>query len=39
MDIRIVECNRCKHKWATKINPKYCPKCKSPYWNKKRVRK
>ena len=39
MDIRIVECNRCNHKWATKREPKNCPSCKSPYWNKERVRK
>ena len=39
--IRILNCNRCKHEWATrnKKDPKYCPKCKSPYWNKPRIRK
>ena len=34
-------CNRCNHKWVPRSEniPKVCPKCKSPYWNKKRVRK
>ena len=38
--IRIVECNRCGYKWATRLDrePKCCSKCKSPYWNKERVR-
>lgn len=31
-------CLRCEKTWAPRINklPKYCPKCKSPYWNKSR---
>jgi predicted Zn-ribbon and HTH transcriptional regulator len=32
-------CERCGHKWAPrniKEEPKVCPKCKSPYWNKPR---
>ncbi|MGD1838471.1 MAG: hypothetical protein ACPKPY_10495 [Nitrososphaeraceae archaeon] len=42
-----LECNRCNYKWYPRINPdgkvsvpKNCAnrKCKSPYWNKKRVR-
>lgn len=39
-NIRIVQCNRCKHQWATrnKNNPKWCPKCKSPYWCRDRIR-
>lgn len=34
------KCNRCGHKWVPRENaePKVCPYCKSPYWNKKRVR-
>lgn len=33
-------CNRCGNRWHSKIrNPKMCPHCKSPYWNKKRIRK
>jgi len=36
-----LECNRCGHSWYSRTpnEPKVCPKCKSPYWNKKRVRK
>jgi len=38
--IAYVECNRCHHKWvARKSVIIACPKCKSPYWNKERVRK
>ncbi len=31
-------CFRCYHNWKKRkeTNPKYCPKCKSPYWNKPR---
>jgi predicted Zn-ribbon and HTH transcriptional regulator len=31
-------CERCGHKWVPRHNvePKVCPKCKSPYWNKPR---
>lgn len=35
------ECNRCDHIWySTTPDPKTCADkdCKSPYWNKKRVR-
>ena len=34
-------CNRCGHEWVPRENgePEVCPKCKSPYWNKVRVRK
>ncbi len=33
-------CNRCGHTWVPRENeePKVCPNCKSPYWNKERVR-
>lgn len=33
-------CNRCKHSWwqRTPESPRSCPKCKSPYWNKARIR-
>lgn len=33
-------CNRCGHVWVPRENaePKVCPHCKSPYWNKARVR-
>lgn len=31
-------CFRCYHNWHKRKenNPKYCPKCKSPYWNRPR---
>lgn len=34
------KCERCNHSWFPRMNakPKFCPKCKSPYWNKKRIR-
>ena len=33
------KCNRCKYEWISKKKkPKTCAKCRSPYWNKKRVR-
>jgi DNA-directed RNA polymerase subunit RPC12/RpoP len=38
---RIRKCTRCKHEWAKRANgpePKKCPNCNSPYWNKKRTR-
>jgi hypothetical protein len=38
-----LKCNRCGHEWIPRDEkpPKVCPnpKCKSPYWNKERVRK
>jgi len=32
------KCNRCGHSWIPRIEkePKNCPKCNSPYWNKER---
>jgi hypothetical protein len=36
------ECNRCDYIWYSRTSdPKTCASitCKSPYWNKKRVRK
>ena len=30
------QCERCAHRWVPRdddIEPKVCPKCKSPYWN------
>jgi predicted Zn-ribbon and HTH transcriptional regulator len=33
------QCERCGHKWVPRdiqIEPRVCPKCKSPYWNIKR---
>ena len=38
--IRVLNCNRCLHEWATRReqDPKVCPKCHNPYWDKERVR-
>src|SRR4029077_14930268 len=34
-------CLRCEHTWLRRVvtEPRMCPKCKSQYWNKARVRK
>ncbi|HEV2192770.1 MAG TPA: hypothetical protein VGR54_04020 [Nitrosopumilaceae archaeon] len=31
-------CQRCYHAWYPRDNeePRVCPKCKSPYWNRSR---
>ena len=37
----IHNCNRCHYQWSGKLkNPKTCanPKCRTPYWNKPRIR-
>ena len=33
-----LKCGRCNHQWVQRATllPKVCPKCKSPYWNKRR---
>jgi hypothetical protein len=35
------KCKRCNYTWVPrkKQKPVQCPECKSPYWNKKRVKK
>lgn len=33
------KCERCEHEWVPReieTEPRVCPKCKSPYWNKPR---
>ena len=38
------ECERCGYRWAprdgtgyrTKVDPRTCARCKTPYWNKRR---
>ena len=33
------KCERCGHKWIPRentIEPRVCPKCKSPYWDRPR---
>ena len=33
-------CLRCGHTWVKRIEkPKFCPKCRSPYWDTPRIRK
>ena len=34
-------CLRCTHTWIPRkpVEPKFCPKCRSPYWNKPRTKK
>jgi predicted Zn-ribbon and HTH transcriptional regulator len=34
-------CLRCGHRWHPRkdASPLRCPKCKNPYWNRKRERK
>lgn len=39
--IHTLQCTRCGNVWAPRSFdqlPRYCPSCKSPYWNKTRVR-
>ena len=35
-----LNCKRCDYKWypRTVKEPKNCPKCNSPYWNKERIK-
>ena len=33
-------CERCGHEWVSRTgdqDPRVCPKCKSPYWDKRRT--
>lgn len=32
------KCERCGHKWIPRNeeNPRVCPRCKSPYWDRPR---
>ena len=34
-------CLRCNHEWIPRtkvdVRPTTCPKCKSPYWDKKKI--
>jgi rubrerythrin len=38
--VRFWVCERCQHEWLPRQQgdpePKVCPKCKSPYWNRPR---
>ncbi len=34
------KCERCGHGWTPRQREiKVCPKCKSPYWDRKRIKK
>ena len=34
-----LKCSRCGHEWQPrKEEVVICPKCKTPYWNKKRIK-
>ena len=40
--ITIEGCERCGYKWIPRNkeeNPRVCPKCKSPYWDKPKKKK
>lgn len=39
--IRPMICSRCGYDWMprTAARPTVCPKCKSPYWDKKKLKK
>lgn len=40
MKIKKVMCKRCGHEWVPRQSEiRTCPKCKSPYWDRKRKRK
>jgi predicted Zn-ribbon and HTH transcriptional regulator len=38
MELPVLECKRCKHKWHPRAEklPDVCPKCKTRYWNSER---
>ena len=38
VELPTMRCLRCGHVWIPRKpkEPKWCPKCNSPYWNKKR---
>jgi predicted Zn-ribbon and HTH transcriptional regulator len=38
--IKGFKCKRCGHEWKPKVkNPVQCPKCRSPYWDRERIKK
>jgi Zn finger protein HypA/HybF involved in hydrogenase expression len=35
--INSLKCMRCEHQWVPRqIDVRICPKCKSPYWDRKK---
>jgi len=40
IELPTMECKRCHHKWTPRVpNPRECPRCKSPYWDKERKKR
>ena len=41
IELPTLRCLRCNHIWVPNrpVEPKVCPKCNSPYWNKPRRQK
>lgn len=40
MTVTAFRCGRCQYTWLPRFErrPTICPKCKSPYWDKERIR-
>jgi len=38
LKVNALECKRCLHRWIPRTGrkPKFCPKCNSPYWDRRR---
>lgn len=42
VNLKGYQCERCEHTWLPRESeqePRVCPKCKSPYWNRPRQNK
>jgi predicted RNA-binding Zn-ribbon protein involved in translation (DUF1610 family) len=39
--VKKLRCKRCDHNWVPRDTgaPHVCPKCKSPYWDRERIRR
>ena len=38
--IKKYKCERCDHEWVPRVEEiRVCPKCRSPYWDRKRKNK
>jgi hypothetical protein len=33
INLQVLNCSRCGHKWIPRVASRMCPKCKSYYWN------
>ncbi len=40
MELINLKCKRCNHRWIPRKEriPKTCPKCKSPYWSRNKIK-